>query len=113
MRLNIPALNTKLQLVDSWSFELPNFYWNRLVWVQFFGPETWNLVANFPLTADKCRMVTIPVGTVLEITRIDFRAKDPYPVRFQITKKNNPNTSVYGRFWVTLESANLADVKQV
>lgn len=100
MRLNIPQPRARLKLVSDWTFELPNFYWNQLIWAKLFGTTR----------KEPFHEVTLRAGTVLVVTKIDFRPEDPYPIRFGLLRKHNPSTVVFGRFWVTLAAANAADV---
>jgi hypothetical protein len=103
VKLCIPAPKTRLTLAQDWTFDLPNFYWNYLFWKQLFSQGE-------PRDEVPFRRVTLAAGTVLTISKYDFRPDDPYPIRFHLRKSDNPKSAVYGRFWLTLQDANQVEL---
>jgi hypothetical protein len=122
MKLFIPPLTTKLELLESWMFTLHREYRNHDAWIQLGLPTEQH--HNYHQPVGELASAALPVGTILQVDRIFIRkgAEDYDSVTFLVqggpnkallTKSRGGTAPKACRFWVKLEDANKMDVKVV
>src|SRR4051812_14724356 len=108
MRLFIPALKTKLELVKPWDFGLYMERRNSSLIEAVGDTFSWGLVSDGP----PYRNVMLPKGTIPVVDRIYIRCglSKFDSVTFRVAACPNKDF-LKARFWVKLDDANSLDAK--
>lgn len=108
MKIYVPSVGTELMVLKPWTFDLYHEYRNRTL-IEHFGLES---VFDYRHPEDvESVMVTIPVGTVLRVSRVYIRQGSPDYDSLTFRSSNLGKKAV--RFWAKLEDVNTLDISEV